>query len=211
MKLARTCYWTVTSYRGPFHMRCFAVSSLFILSMRSNALSGTLGTFKYNFEVRWLYIDDNKLTGSVPILPRSAKLQAMTVSGNMLEGTFPGSMLELTNLEIIGISRTSGREKGEGQNAGKEALKATSMTLQLSDTESVILHRELGDSESCDAMFSVLHPLWEGRLRFGLAILNRFPATILLYSDSTHSCASPSASFLSNFQFKWSKRKDWVC
>ena len=64
------------------------------------------------------------------------------------------------------------------------------MTQTLSGTESAILNRESGDSESCDSNHAMPRSwLNIDRVQVGLAIQNRFSA-ILLYCNSTHLYAS---------------------
>ena len=59
---------------------------------------------------------------------------------------------------------------------------------RLSGTESAILTRESGDSDSCDLNCAIGCSYVASKidgLRFGLAILNRFSATLAAYCDST--------------------------
>ena len=87
------------------------------------------------------------------------------------------------NAVFNAVKRETGKER-------KQAIEWESLTHLLGDTESAILNRESGDSKSGDSSCAIPRSrVNTDRLRFGLAILNRFSA-ISLHCDSTHFCTS---------------------
>jgi hypothetical protein len=76
------------------------------LSLARNALTGTLPPVLLAREspLRWLYLDDNTMSGSLPSMPASLQLEQLRVFNNRFDGTIPTSYFALPNIFQLHLS-----------------------------------------------------------------------------------------------------------
>jgi hypothetical protein len=79
------------------------VSPLFsFISLRNNKLSGTLpSAWSRLRHISQLYLDTNRLSGSIPASSGGGDLQVVTLQNNSLTGTIPSSLTNGSNICIL--------------------------------------------------------------------------------------------------------------
>ena len=94
--------------RGLFHLQ-----NLVLLSMCSNELSGTIDMTESpnTGQLFSLSIRANALTGTLPACRRSSYIHSLSCSGNMLEGTLPATLMT-SHLRILDASGKGGQSRG---------------------------------------------------------------------------------------------------
>jgi hypothetical protein len=76
------------------------------LSLERNALTGTLppALLARESPLRWLYLDDNAMSGPLPSMPASTQLEQLRVVNNRFDGTIPTSYFALPNIAQLHLS-----------------------------------------------------------------------------------------------------------
>jgi hypothetical protein len=76
------------------------------LSLERNALTGTLppALLVRESPLRWLYLNDNTMSGSLPSMPASTQLEELLVVNNRYDGTIPAAYFSLPQIVRLHLS-----------------------------------------------------------------------------------------------------------
>jgi hypothetical protein len=86
---------------------CWSIlSTIDVLELRNNELSGTIPPELFTARLRGLNLSRNRLNGTIPsAISNSPRLQAVLLLGNNLSGTIPGDAFgRLTDLELVNVA-----------------------------------------------------------------------------------------------------------
>ncbi|TVU26932.1 hypothetical protein EJB05_29505, partial [Eragrostis curvula] len=89
---------------GQIPLKVGSLSKLLVLNLSENNLTGVIPSTLNNTQLEKIFLDDNRVTGSVPhVLGYMSNLSVLTLGGNMLSGEFPAFLTNMTNLEAMDL------------------------------------------------------------------------------------------------------------